>query len=41
MKKTADGFDIEHTLYGFGQTAEDGKVYRPHVIVKQSEMKND
>lgn len=34
------GFLLEHSLYGYGKTAENGHVYRPHVIEKIVEVKD-
>jgi hypothetical protein len=38
--RTGQGFLLEHTLYGYGKTAENGKVYRPHVIERIVEVKD-
>jgi hypothetical protein len=32
FKKSATGFTLEHTLYGYGKTMTTGEVYQPHVI---------
>ncbi len=32
FRQTGDGFILEHSLYGYGKTADSGEVYRPHVI---------
>lgn len=38
FQRTADGFTLEHSLYGYGKTMATGKVYQPHVIDQMVEV---